>query len=356
MKKLNVAIIGQGRSGRNIHGLFLQSSENDMFNVVAVVDRDPARRELALKEYPGCKVYEEHTELFGLKDIDLVVNSTFSHYHYCITKDLLLHDFNVLVEKPMGRTYYECCDLMKIAKERNRMLAVYHQSLFAPMYTETKKMIATGKLGDIQQISLRYNGLGRRWDWQTTQFMLGGSVYNTGPHPIGYALGFWDFPDDYQVAYSKLACLQTSGDAEDYAKILLTSPGKPVIDIEISEVDAFSNYTIKVQGSKGTYCCNGGKYWMKYIPDGENPEQPLITEPLKDAEGMPSYCRENLITREEEGDFTGDAFGSASAQFYRMMYKTLTTGEPLEIKPEYAAKVINIIETVHGQNPMPVKY
>jgi len=47
MKKLNVAIIGQGRSGRNIHGAFFKSESNTLFNVVAVVERDPARRELA---------------------------------------------------------------------------------------------------------------------------------------------------------------------------------------------------------------------------------------------------------------------------------------------------------------------
>ena len=50
MKKLKVAIIGQGRSGRDIHGAFLRSEENTLFDVVAIVDKDPARRERALKE------------------------------------------------------------------------------------------------------------------------------------------------------------------------------------------------------------------------------------------------------------------------------------------------------------------
>ena len=38
MKTLNVAIIGQGRSGRDIHGAFFKSDANTLFNVVAVVD------------------------------------------------------------------------------------------------------------------------------------------------------------------------------------------------------------------------------------------------------------------------------------------------------------------------------
>ena len=56
MKKLNVAIIGQGRSGRDIHGAFLRSANNELFNVVAIVDELEERRQRALNEY-GCAVY-----------------------------------------------------------------------------------------------------------------------------------------------------------------------------------------------------------------------------------------------------------------------------------------------------------
>ena len=45
MRKLNLAIIGQGRSGRDIHGLFYKSAQNTKFNVCAVVEKDDYRRE-----------------------------------------------------------------------------------------------------------------------------------------------------------------------------------------------------------------------------------------------------------------------------------------------------------------------
>ena len=81
MKKLRVAIIGQGRSGKNIHGAFFRGPLNEKFEVVAIVDKDPARREQAPNLYPGCVAYESYTELFGRDDIDLVVNSTYSELH-----------------------------------------------------------------------------------------------------------------------------------------------------------------------------------------------------------------------------------------------------------------------------------
>ena len=217
-------------------------------------------------------------------------------------------------------------------------------------------MLATGKLGDIKQVSIRYNGLARRWDWQTLQSKMAGSVYNTGPHPLGMALDFLDFDKNTTVVFSKLDRALTSGDAEDYAKIILTAPNKPVVDVEINSTDAYSDYNLKIQGSKGTYVCTYGNYKMKYIVDGENPDRPVVQESLKDEAGFPIYCSEQLVTHEEEGIFEGDAFGVAVENFYRMLYSTLTCGAQMKVTAEQAAHIINVIETVHGQNPMPVRY
>ena len=38
MKKLNIALIGLGRSGMNIHGKFFLSENNSLYNVIAVCD------------------------------------------------------------------------------------------------------------------------------------------------------------------------------------------------------------------------------------------------------------------------------------------------------------------------------
>ena len=356
MRKLKLAIIGQGRSGRNIHGRFYNSEKNDIFEVAAVVEADALRRKRALEEYPGCEVFATYQELFGRKDLDLVVNASYSQMHYETTKDLLKHGFNVLVEKPFARNYYECSDLIKTAKDNGVILAVFQQSFFAPFYTAAKKLLESGKLGDIKQISIRYSNFARRWDWQTLQCKMAGNVYNTGPHPIGLALDLLDFDDNARVAFSKLGRALCSGDAEDYAKIILTAPNKPVVDVEINSTDAFSNYNLKIQGSKGTYMSTIRNYKMKYIVDGENPERPVIAESLQDADGYPIYCSEDLVVHEEEGQFDGNAFNVGTEMLYRMLYTSLTTGAPLELQPENMAKIVSVMETVHAQNPMPVIY
>lgn len=357
MEKLNLAIIGQGRSGRDIHGKHLISERNPYWNVKYVVDEDAGRREMAKARYEGCEVLSSYTELFD-KDVDLVVNATYSEQHYPITKDLLEHGKNVLCEKPFGRNRFEAEDMTLTAKKNGVLLAVFQQTFLAPFFGFAYNLAKSGKLGEIKQINIRYNNFARRWDWQTLQKKLAGSVYNTGPHPIGLALGFLDFDKDYQVVYSKLDTAITSGDGEDYAKILLTAPGKPLIDVEMHSIDTYCDYNVQILGTKGNMKCNAGSsYKMKYIVDGENPERPVIEEFLKDANGNPIYCGEKLNFHEEEGTFDGDAFTVGTAKIYEDIYNVLTgKKESLYITPELATEITAVMEKVHADNPLPRKF
>ena len=356
MQKLNVAILGQGRSGKNIHGVYFKSADNEYYTVKYVVDFDADRRALAEKNYPGCQTFADYRDLFEIKDIDLVVNCTYSQTHYSITKEFLEHGFNVLVEKPFGRSTVECDELIKISKEKGVVLAVFQQTFFAPFYQVALEKIAQGKLGEIKQISLRYNGFSRRWDWQTLQKKVAGGLYNTGPHPIGLALGFLDFDKNITLEYSKLGTALTSGDSDDYAKLILTAPGKPVCDVEVISCDAFSDYNIKIMGSKGSYKSTTSKYKMVYITDGENPDRPVVETFLADETGEPIYCSEKLIKHEEEGEIKGTAFDVGSATLYKQLYYAITEGKEMEVTPEIARAVINIIEQAHAKNPLPLKF
>ncbi len=356
MKKLNVAIIGQGRSGRDIHGKYFKELGTELYNVVAVVDRDARRRERALFEYPGCEVFASYQELYGREDIDLVVNSTISDEHFQVAKDLIENGFNVLVEKPFARTRYECDALIRLAKEKGVKLGVFQQTFLTPYYLKSQEVIASGKLGEIKQIDITFSGFSRRWDWQCAQVTMGGNIYNTGPHPIGFALGYLDFDENFRVAFSSLAHVMSSGDSDDYAKIILAAPGKPVIDLEINNNDAYPASTIKILGSKGTYASTVAKYEMKYIVDGENPERPLVLAPLENEEGYPIYCSENLITHEESGEFEGDFVMIATSSYYQDMYDYITSGKELRVTPQHAAAIISVIETAHAENPLEVKF
>lgn len=357
MKKLNLAIIGQGRSGKDIHGKFYISADNQWYNVKYVVDADERRREISKTRYEGCEVFADYKELLDKKDIDLVVNATFSQMHFDITKDLLEHGFNVLCEKPFVRNRYECDVLTNLAKEKGVVLAVFQQTFYAPFYQDVLRVIKEQVVGEAVQVSIRYNGFARRWDWQTLQKKMAGNTYNTGPHPLGMALGVLDFDDAWNVAFS---CLKhtpmSSGDSDDYCKLILTAPNKPIVDVEINNTDAYSGYNVKIQGTRGTFKCNTTNYEYKYIIDGENPERPVVEGFLQDENGNPRYCGEKLISHEEQGMYNGTAFDVGTAKLYEDLYYKITEGKEMYVNLSMARDIVSLIEQMYANSPMLVKF
>jgi len=353
MKKLNVAILGQGRSGWKIHGKAMLDAP-DKFNTVAIVDPIESRREKAAARYgKDVDTYSDYTELLDRKDIDLVIVATPSHKRVEVAKDLMENGFNVLCEKPLAKTADEVQSLIDTAQENNVGFYIFQQSRFAAYFTEIRKIIDSGVLGRIVQISISFNGFSRRWDWQTVQAFNGGSLLNTGPHPMDQALQL--FGDGEPEVKCFMDRVNTYGDAEDYVKVLLFGEGKPVIDIEISSCKAYNPFLYNIQGSQGGLTATMDTINYKYFKPEECKDQHLIKEPLEDTEGEPAYCFENIKWYEEEWKLNIEEFGTFSymtGTYYDMLHAHITEGAELVVTSEQVKKQIGIIEECHRQNPM----
>lgn len=357
MKKLNLAIIGQGRSGKDIHGKYYVSDKNVYYNIKYVVELDEHRREVAKEMYPGCEVLSDYKELYTKNDIDLVVNDTYSNLHFSITKELLEHKFNVLCEKPFVRNRYECDVLENTAKENGVVLAVFQQSLYSPMYEDALRVVNDKVVGEPLQISIRYNGFSRRWDWQTLQTRMAGNVFNTGPHPLGIALGLLNFDENWELKFGSVQLTPlSSGDADDYCKAIITAPNKPIVDVEVNNTDAFCPYNIKIQGTRGTFQATNFDWKMKYIVDGENPEQPIKKDFLVNAKGNPAYCSEKLIAHEEAGEYNGTAFDVGTAKLYEDLYFKITENREMYVDINKARHTVRLIEQLQSLSKAHVKY
>ena len=165
-----------------------------------------------------------------------------------------------------------------------------------------------------------------------------------------------DFDPNASLIYSSLATALTSGDADDYAKLLIKAPNKALVDIEISSIDAYSDYNVKLQGTRGTLKASTTDYEMTYLIEGENPDRPVQEKFLEDDNGNPLYCSEELIKHTERGSFTGTAFDVGTAELYRELYFKITEGVPMQVSAGMAAEIISIAEAAHAQNPLPLKY
>ncbi|MBQ2743555.1 MAG: Gfo/Idh/MocA family oxidoreductase [Oscillospiraceae bacterium] len=356
MKKLNVAVIGYGKSGWGIHGKFFRSENNDIVNIVAVAELDPERAAVAKADY-GCDTYSDYKELMNRDDIDLVLNCSYSDMHYPITLDLLNHGFNVLCEKPITKTTDQLRELIAAAKKNNVLFTIFQQSRLSPYFEKMEEIMKSGILGDIKLVRARWNGFARRYDWQTLIERNAGAMRNTGPHPFEQCIWLAGTDEMPKKIYSRLGVWNSVGDAEDYVFASLEYENGPIFEIEINPSDPYNDgWMYRVYGDRGAMRVAGEKIEYQYYLENESPQPVLDKKSLHDEKGDPCYCSDKIVWHKEKLELTGDAFDYGTAGYYRRLYDHMVNGAELFIKPEHIIPEIQIFEEIERQNPLEVKF
>jgi scyllo-inositol 2-dehydrogenase (NADP+) len=352
MKQLRAGIIGQGRSGRDIHGKTL-SLISEKYRIVAVCDLIPDRRSRAEEEY-GCVSYADYRDLLARDDLDFIINASPSHLHAPISVEIMEAGFHCVSEKPMAPDTTGARQMIDTAEKTDRILIIYQQSRFAPYFMKVREVIESGVLGRIVQINIAFNGFARRYDWQTLQEFAGGNLLNTGPHPLDQALQLFGEKEEPRVT-CVMERVNTAGDAEDHVLLVLSGEASPTVRLEISSCCAYPVPVYSVYAENGGLTGTMESIEWKYLePDLMAAKPRLQREPLRHNDGTPAYPREEL--RWIEGSWTvpeaeGDLFATINGRFYGMLYDVLVNRTPPVITPKQVLRQIAVIEECKRQNP-----
>ena len=132
--------------------------------------------------------------------------------------------------------------------------------------------------------------------------------------------------------------------------MILHTPGRPAVDLEISSCDAYPTYTYRLYAQYGGLTGTTTHIEWKYYKPREAPKQHLITTPLPGRQ----YCGERLIWHEKSWDLPEgtDLFLVMSEKIYRNIYDHLTKKTPLIVTPRQVRQQIAVIEECHRQNPL----
>jgi predicted dehydrogenase len=321
----------------------------ERYTVTAVVDSMIERCRESQERWK-CDTYNDYRRVFRRNDVDLVINALPSDLHVPVTREGLQAGFNVLCEKPLARRVRDVDLLIALARRKRRLFAIFQQGRFAPYFREVRKVVDSGVLGRIIMIKVAFNGFARRWDWQTLQKRMAGSLLNTGPHPLDQALHFIG-RDQVPKVLCIMDRVNTRGDAEDHVKIILLRKDHPTIDLEVSSCCAYPQHTYQVYGSQGGLAGNMTHLDWKYFKPSEAPRQKLQQKPL----AKRLYCSEELKWHTGSWDATGeekDLFDYMGVRFYENLYDVMTRGTRLAVTPEEVRQQIAVIEECHRQCPL----
>ncbi len=167
---VKVGFIGTGDEG----SVLLTQHPPEFMDIVAIADLREANRKRAFdgdgnehriglvkKLGPGCKqrikVYNDHRELLKDPEIEAVVIAVPLSQHAPITIDALKAGKHVLCEKLMAHNITECKEMIRVAKEYNKLLAVGHQRHYSVLYDNANHIVQQGLLGEIKFIRAQWH-------------------------------------------------------------------------------------------------------------------------------------------------------------------------------------------------------
>jgi predicted dehydrogenase len=98
------------------------------------------------------RTYPDHKKLLEDPEVEAVVIAVPLNVHASISIEAMRAGKHVLCEKLMAHNITECKEMIKVAKETNRLLAVGHQRHYSVLYDNAADLIRQKVLGDIKFI------------------------------------------------------------------------------------------------------------------------------------------------------------------------------------------------------------
>lgn len=188
VEPLRVMSIGLGWVATNRH-LPVMSASSD-YQVVGVADRRPDRaNEVAAKfkaprHYAAAGLADEDGlhQIPWLDEVEVVVIGASPFAHHALAKAALRAGKHVLTEKPFAMTVAEGEELVALAKETGRTVAVVHNFQFARSTQRLLNDIRSGRIGKIRSVSGIVFGNPRRRLPEWYEELPMGLFYDESPH------------------------------------------------------------------------------------------------------------------------------------------------------------------------------
>lgn len=163
--RVNVGIVGLGSIGVNQHIRGLKAIE-DKARITAVCDIYKKRLERGVS-LTSAKGYHAYEDLIADKNVDAVIVGTPDHWHAKMAIDAMRAGKDVDVEKPMCLTIEEAREMVRVAKETGRVLAVDSEHMAHGIWKPAAALVGAGALGKLlwSQTSRSRNSLAPAWEY-----------------------------------------------------------------------------------------------------------------------------------------------------------------------------------------------
>ncbi len=332
IKKLRIGVTGLGRIGwehcRNL-------AQHKDYLLAAVADPCGERRAEAAA-LSGCQAYDTHGEMLANARLDAVVIASPTHLHKAMSVAAFKRGLHVFLEKPMAMNVAEAQAIASAARRARRKLTVYQPHRAHAYFQQIRRIVESGKLGEIYHIKGCWYNFVRRNDWQALRKFGGGMLNNYGAHMLDLLLALGG--RDVKRLFCQLRLVGSLGDAEDVVRIVYETRGGVICEAEINQATAASAlWEMEIHGTHGALRKEGKTLNLRWFSPRQLAKKSLHSGLASEGRKYPS---DRPLFKEESIEIAP----RYTIDIYADFAKAIRSGAEPFVKPAETLSVMRLLE------------
>jgi len=268
-------------------------------------------------------------ELLARK-IDLVGVATPNASHHPVAKQCVLAGHHVVVDKPFTVTMAEAEELVRLAKQQQRIVTVYQDRRYTGDFATVQQVVAEGAVGRVVIYEAHFDRFRlevRPGAWREQAVPGAGVWYDLGPHLFDQALLLFGIPE---AIGADIRIERDNAVVDDAFDVTLYYPGRRAI-LRSSLMVQPVGPTWSVHGTRGSFIKYGMDPQEAALRTGRTP-----TEPDWDSEPPELYGK--LVT--PDATRTVPTLRSSFARYYENVRDAILGKAQLAVSPEWSLDVM----------------
>ncbi len=254
-ENLNWAVLGTGVVANEMAASLKKAGKT----FYAVGNRTHSKAIDFAKKHGIGKVYDDFHEMFHDENVDIIYITTPHNTHIEFMKEALANGKHLLVEKSITLNSEELDEAIRIADEKQVVLAEAMTIFHMPIYKKLKALIDSGAMGELRMIQMNF-GSYKEYDMENRFFnknLAGGALLDIGVYAISFARWFMSEKPNQVVSQVKYA---PTG-VDEQAGILMMNEKQEMVTIALT--------LHSKQPKRGMISCDKGYIELMEYPRGQ---------------------------------------------------------------------------------------
>ncbi len=339
MQPISTAICSFGMSGVVFHAPFVHFHNG--FNLRGVWERS---KNLAVEKYPQVITYRSLKEILSDDAVELVIVNTPNATHYDYTKQCLLANKHVIVEKPFTNTVADGQELVELATSKGLMLSVFHNRRFDSDFRTVKKVVTEQLLGEMIEVEIHFDRFKEALSPKVHKEIPGpgiGVLYDLGSHLIDQALQLFGKPDG---VFADIRTVRPLSQIDDYFDVTLIYPRLRVkLKSSLLVREALPGFIL--HGTKGSFLKNRTDVQEVSLMAGQTPATPGYGIEPESEQGLLHTQINGEVIRKHLPTLAGDYL-----DYFEGIFQCIINGQPAPVSADDGLLVIELIEAAYKSN------